>query len=149
VVYTRRGDPTSKIAESIYFNPCTKGTIDITINPAGPPDMVNIILNVQARCTNRKVVANVGAWMYLYKLNAGWWDWKIIYVNRGVANFQLENGATYFVATYYNGNYFATTGTFNKNNITFPAQNGLTGTATYNGATNTITAYLTFAINCR
>lgn len=149
VVYTRRGDPSSKIAESVYFNPCTKGTVDITINAPGQPEKVNVNLFVQAKCTNKKIAANVGTWMYLYKLNAAWWDWKIIYINRGQATFQLENGATYFVATYYNGGYYTTTGTFDKNNITFPQQNGLTGTATYNGTTNTITAYLTFALNCR
>jgi len=149
VVYTRRGDPTSKIAETAFFNPCTKGTIDVTITPPGPPELINVKLNVQGKCTNKKVVANVGAWVYLYKLNAAWWDWKIIYVNRGQAAFQLENGATYFVATYYGGGFYTTTGTFNKNDMNFPQHNGLGGTATYNAANNTVTAYLTFALNCR
>lgn len=148
VVYTRRGDPTSKIAETAFFNPCTKGTVDIAINPPGPPEMINIKLYIQGKCTNRKVVANVGAWVYFYKLNAPWWDWKMVYVNRGQANFQLENGATYFIATYYGG-YYTTTATFNKTTLDFPTQNGLGGTATYDAATNTITGYLTFAINCR
>lgn len=149
VVYTRRGDPTSKIAETPFFNPCTKGTVDITINPPGPPQQVNVQLNVQGKCTNKQVVANVGAWVFLYKLNAGWWDWKIIYVNKGQAFFQVEQGATYFVATYYGGGFYTTTGTFNTNDMNFPAENELQGTATYNAGTNTVTAYLTFNLNCR
>jgi len=149
VVYTRRGDPTSKIAETEFFNPCSKRTVDVTINVPGQPERVNVNLFIQAKCTNKKIVANVGTWVYLYKLNAYWWNWQVIYISRGQATFQLENGATYFVTTYYNGGYFATTGIFNKNNITFPQQNGLTGTATYNAGTNTINAYLTFLINCR
>jgi hypothetical protein len=149
VVYTRRGDPTSKIAETAFFNPCTAGSVTITINPPAPPQLINVKLFVQGKCTNKKVVANVGAWVFLYKVNAPWWDWKIIYVNRGQANFWLENGATYFVATYYAGGFYTTTGTFNKNDMNFPQENGLGGTATYDANTNTVTAYLTFALNCR
>ncbi|HVX50074.1 MAG TPA: hypothetical protein VHB48_07945 [Chitinophagaceae bacterium] len=148
VCYTRRGDPSSKIAETAFFNPCTVGSVTITINPPAPPQLINVKLFVQGKCTNKKVVANVGAWVFLYKLNAPWWNWQIVYVNRGQAAFQLEDGATYFVATYYGGAYYATTGTFNKNNMNFPAQNGLTGTATYNAGTNTVNAYLTFNLNC-
>ncbi|HWB23948.1 MAG TPA: hypothetical protein VG738_00645 [Chitinophagaceae bacterium] len=148
VCYTRRGDPTSKIAETAFFNPCTAGAVTITINPPAPPQMINVKLFVQGKCTNKKVVANVGAWVFLYKLNAPWWQWQIVYINRGQAAFQLENGATYFVATYYGGGYYTTTGTFNKNDTNFPQENGLGGTATYNAATNTVTAFLTFNLNC-
>ncbi len=148
VVYTRRGDPSSKIAETAFFNPCSQGVIDITINPPTPPKQINVHLFVQGKCTNKQIAANVGAWVLIYKLNANWWDWQLVYVNRGQANFQLEQGATYFVSTVYNGNFYTTTGIFNTNDMNFPAENGLGGTATYDATTNTVTAYLTFAIHC-
>jgi hypothetical protein len=148
VVYTRRGDPTSKIAETALFNPCTQGTIDITINPPAPPQLVNVHLNVEGKCTNRNIVTEVSTWVYLYKLNGAWWDWIIIPVIKGQADLQLEQGATYFVVTYY-GAWYVTQGVFDKNNTNFPAQNGLEGTATYNATTNTVTANLTFPLTCQ
>jgi len=148
IVYTRRGDPTSKIAETALFAPCTQGTIDITINPPAPPQLVNVHLNVHGTCTNKNVIVNVTTWVYLYKLNAAWWDWIIVPVVNGQADLQLEQGAKYFVVTYYGG-WYVTEGTFDKNNTNFPAQNGLQGTATYNAATNQVTADLGFNLTCQ
>ncbi len=149
VVYTRRGDPTSKIAETAFFNPCTQGSIDITIAPPAPPQMIKVHLNVTGKCMNKKVIANVSTWILLHKNNDPWWNWRVIYVRAGQADFELEQGASYFVETYYSGGYYVTSGVFDKNDMNFPAEHGLMGTATYNPATNTVTANLTFELNCR
>jgi len=148
VVYTRRGDPTSLIAQTDLFNPCTQGNIVINIVPPAPPKLINVQLYVQGKCTNKNVIANVGAWVFIHKLNDPWYNWKYVFVHKGQASFQLEQGATYYIETYYAGGYYTTQGVFDPNDTNFPTQNGLGGTATYNAATNTVTANISFTLNC-
>jgi len=149
VVYTRRGDPSSIIAQTALFNPCTQGAITITIAPPGPPQLINVHLNVTGKCTNKRVIANVSAWVFIHKNSDPWWNWNIIYVRRGQADFKLEQGVSYSVETYYGGGYYVTSGVFDKNDMNFPTEHGLFGNATYNAATNTVTANLSFNLNCR
>jgi hypothetical protein len=149
VVYTRRGDPTSLIAETPFFNPCTQGNITITINPPAPPKLINVQLYVQGKCTNKRVIANVGAWVFIHKLNDPWYNWQYVFVSHGHAYFQLQQGVTYYVETYYGGGYYTTQGVFEVNDTNFPEEHGLGGTAVYNATTNILTTNLTFSLICQ
>jgi hypothetical protein len=60
----------------------------------------------------------------------------------------LENNKTYLLYTYYNGKYYSVNIPLSKTNFTMPNVSGLSGTATFNPSTNTITVNGIFEIDC-
>jgi hypothetical protein len=143
-------------------------TVDVNYTTPPPPDYVNITMDITAYCTNKQVVALPSGWFYIY--DATTYQYYEIYVYNGtIYNYayngtsyvysassntgktngvaKLINGHTYYFSTYIYGVTY-TTGSFvlNKNNVTIPKANGLSGTATYNAATNSIKIAASFTI---
>jgi hypothetical protein len=137
-----------KICETPLFNPCSGGNIVVNIPTGGKPDIVKIKISMKGKCNKKNVTTNLTGWAILYN-QANWYDYTSFYIKNGTATLQLPNGGTYTFQTVYGGKIYSTTITLNKTNFTFPAGNGITGTATFDAATNTLTLKGTIQIpNC-
>ncbi|HWB24524.1 MAG TPA: hypothetical protein VG738_03545 [Chitinophagaceae bacterium] len=153
IVITNNG--TGKIVtESVLFTPCSQGVIEVTIGVPPMPDIVNVNLNVQGKCTDLNAAFNINGWFYFYFAAAGPLDDQkvLVYVNNGKANLKLVNGTTYIIQTCYDFQNYVGDGQFNKNNFIFnPVNNGrynLTGTGTFDNDTNTLNVNFNVATNC-
>jgi hypothetical protein len=146
VVYSRKGDPTSKVGETELFAACGKGSIDITIKPPVAVDYVGAAINCVAKCTSKQIVANPTTWMYLKDVTAG--STNFVYMINGVVNTKLIVGHTYSMSTTYSSKTF-TSGEFKAQKADFPINSttGLSGTATYGASNNTLIVNGLFTIN--
>ena len=107
-------------------------------------------------------------WFYLYDEGAAALrqePWTYVYISNGAIKYaygagisgsggrytiKLFNGNRYYMYAY--NNYFwyqSSIFTMAPANFTFPSINGITGTAIYNGPSNTLNINAAFSINCR
>ncbi len=138
----------SIVGETPLFNPCTKGSIDVVVTGPPTPDYVNVNVTVQGICKNKQVNANIGAWFYLYIPNNNFWFQGFYTQPGGSTNLRLENNKTYVLFTYYDGKYYSVNIPLSKTNFIMPSVSGLSGTASYNPNTNTLTVNGVFEVNC-
>lgn len=147
VVYAKAGDPTSKVAESELFSPCSKGSVDLNVPVPATVDYINADINVTGKCTSKQLVARPTTWMYLKDVTAG--TTTPVYATNGHIVTKMISGHTYSMSTSYNGKTSAS-GEFKVDkttNISIGATNGLSGTAVYDLKTNTLMIDATFTVS--
>ncbi|SFH34871.1 hypothetical protein [Pedobacter insulae] len=124
------------IAESQeYANLCGQSTT-LTIPEGTPPDIVDVSLNIQVKCSSKKIATGLNAFVYVSKANGNWYDYTYLYLQNGKATAKFENGTTYFIEAYMAGRWYTTQVKFDKNNFVLPAGKDITGKAVYDAATN-------------
>jgi hypothetical protein len=133
------------VGESSLFNPCTKGSIDVSVIGT-PPDYVNIDVSIVATCNNKPVDANFSNWFYLFQSSNYETAFYSGVVNK--AKFTIENSKTYELQTYYKGKYYSVSIPLSKTNFVVPSVNGLKCTATYDASTNTLKIVGVIAVTC-
>jgi hypothetical protein len=127
-----------KICETPLFNPCNSPLVNVNIPAQATPDIVTIKINMKGKCANKNVTANLTTWAILFN-GASWYDYTIVRITNGKATVRLPNGGNYTFMAIYGGVAYTSTFTLNKTDFTFPAAAGITGNATFDAATNTLT----------
>lgn len=156
------------LAQTGLFNPCTQGSIDISFGAPVVPEIININVDISGKCANKNAKILPTGWFYIYDQTnamAGKYGWTFIYlVNgriiysygskvtlvNGAINLQMWNGHQYILYSWI-GNKWYSSGVFtmSKNNFTLPAGTGITGSAVYVAATNSLNITGTFTPNCK
>ncbi|RXK80768.1 hypothetical protein [Filimonas effusa] len=142
-----------KLAESAAFNPCSTGELTVTVPSSVTfPKLTTVDLKINARCSNKNIVANVtnAASLYLWNGTA-YTYYKTVYVYNGVAKFNLLNDQRYRIDTYYGSKSYSAVMDFKSANFNFTGATtnaSLTGVATYNSGTNIYRATADIAVNC-
>lgn len=156
------------LAQTHQFNPCTQGSVDLTFGQPKTPALINVNFNVTGRCSNKNINLMPSGWFYLYDEGAAALrqePWTYVYISNGAIKYafgagisgsagrytiKLFNGNRYYMYAY--NNYFwyqSSIFTMAPANFTFPSINGITGTAIYDGPSNTLNINAAFSINCR
>ncbi len=149
VVYSRNGSTLTKLGETATFSPCGQGSIDVTLNTQPAVDYIKTTIHMTAKCSNQQVVAYPSTWLTLRDATTG--ENTNVYMSDGVATANLVNGHSYGITTTYsNRTYNSASFKLDKaSGIAVPAVNGLSGTANYDAAANTIVVDATFVMsNC-
>jgi hypothetical protein len=131
-------DPNNIIAQTALFNPCSQGSIIVTI-PQAPPTspILNVDVNTLVYCQKRKNnVLYTGYFSVREKTAAANTAQNYYMVNGALSFANLKEGVTYVISTVYEGKTYNTEFAVTKNSTTLPNISGLTGTATYVPATN-------------
>lgn len=131
-------DPNNIIAQTSLFNPCSQGSIIVTI-PQAPPTspILNVDVNTLVYCQKRKNnVLYTGYFSVREKTAAASTAQNYYMVNGALSIANLKEGVTYVISTVYEGKTYNTEFAVTKNSTTLPNISGLTGTATYVPATN-------------
>jgi hypothetical protein len=149
VIYSRPGDPTSKVAETDLFSACSKGSVSLSFPTPVLPDVIKSHVSLVARCLSKQVVANPTTWLTLKDVTD---PTAIIttYVHMidGAADIKLVDGHSYTMGASYNSKNFIS-GSFKidkTSTIKIPSLTGLSGTAVYNANTKTIAVNTTFTL---
>ena len=140
-----------KVTESTIFNPCSGQGMTIALNPA-PKDIVLVNVNIAGRCASKNYEVRPYVPIYVYTVNAnGQKQYSFYtYINAGIGSFYLENNVKYHVETYFDGKVNSAEFVFNKNAIDIPTKSGLSGTFTYNQASNSSNLKAIYSIpNCK
>lgn len=149
VIYSRRGDPTSKISESALFNPCSTSSIPVSMTAPLIPDLIKSHINLVAKCTSKQIVAYPTAWLVLKDVTD---PTAVITANvhmvNGIVDVKLISGHTYTLGTVYNGRSFSS-GSFKvdrTSNPQIPSSTGLSGTAVYDAPSQTLNINTLFTL---
>jgi hypothetical protein len=121
------------------FNPCTKGSIDITVpSPPTAPEYMNIAVSFKGICSKRKVYANISAWVNVDEIST---NTKLSFYadTKYKLTFTLLNNKTYKLKVVYGNKTYTANIPLNKSSFSFPNISGLNGSASYNSSTNTLT----------
>jgi hypothetical protein len=156
------------LAQTGLFNPCSQGSVDLNFGPPSSPAQINVNLNIVGYCSNRGANIMPSGWFYLYDAGAariGQNAWTYCYVQRGIIQYAFGTGITGSRGNYsiklFSGNryymyaynsyiwYQSPEFEMAPRNFTFPAINGITGSAIYNSATNSLNISAKFSIRCR
>jgi len=156
------------LAETILFNPCSQGSIDLTWGAPAPPSFINVTLDIKGHCSNKNVNLLPSGWFFLYdfgaaKINQNPWTYVWVYNgtilyafgngitgSNGHYSIRLLNGDQYYMYAFNSYEWYESPMfTMAPRNFTFPSVAGINGTAIYNGATNTLAITATFSVHCR
>ena len=156
------------LAQTGLFNPCTQGSVDLFWGAPAAPDFINVTLNISGHCSNKNVNVLASGWFFIYDVTAaqaGRCAWTYVYVRNGVILYafgtpisgshgtytiRLVNGHQYYFYTFNSSEWYeSSVFTMAPRNFTLPNISGLTGTATYNAATNTENITATYSVHCR
>jgi hypothetical protein len=149
VIYSRPGDPTSKVAETDLFSPCSKGSVSLSFPTPVLPDIIQSHISLVARCSSKQVVANPTTWLTLKDVT----DptaivTTYVHMTNGAADIKLVNGHSYTLGANYDSKSFIS-GSFKidkTSTIKIPSLTGLSGTAVYDATTKTIAVNTTFTL---
>jgi hypothetical protein len=133
------------VAESDVFNPCTKGSINLSVIGT-PPDYVKLDISIMASCSNKPVDATLSNWFYLFKATK--YETAFYSGTSNNAKFTVENGKTYVLQTYYKDKYYSVSIPLSKTNFVIPNIDGLKCTATYDASTNTLKIVGVISVAC-
>lgn len=155
------------LAQTGLFNPCTQGAVDLFFDANPAPQFINVALNIKGHCTNKNVNVLPSGWFFLYDVTAaqaGKCGWTYIYIRNGVILYafgtqitgsngsyqiQMIDGHQYYFYTFNSSEWYeSSVFTMQPKNFVLPNVSGLTGTATYNSATNTETISATYSVHC-
>jgi hypothetical protein len=147
VVYARNGNQLTKIGETATFSACAKGSVEVNLFTQPTVDYVKTTVNIVAKCTTKQVVAYPSAWLALKDDNTG--ELTNIYMTDGVATTNLVNGHGYSITTNYaNRSYTSAVFQLNKGaGVAIPEVKGLSGTANFDAASNSIIVNANFLLN--
>ncbi|UEG53346.1 hypothetical protein LLH06_20635 [Mucilaginibacter daejeonensis] len=147
IAYSRDGNALTKIGETMTFDPCSAGSVTITLANRSVGEYVKTNVKVTAKCTNKQVIAYPSAWITLKNTTTG--ENTNLYMSDGIATANLANGSSYAISTNYAGRSY-TSEAFKLDKaagVTIPSMKGLTGTTSYDAASNTITVDATFTLS--
>ncbi|MDQ1086491.1 hypothetical protein [Siphonobacter sp. SORGH_AS_1065] len=139
------------IGQTTVSNPCSSGTVTLTVTPPAPPEFVNVKLNFTATNTKSKYSYRPSGWIYFFRMGGSyWWEpgsYSYLYSYYGSGSTRVIKNGTYFVYAYFNRKWEYTLIKFDPSSLpqTINEQT-LKGKASYNSATNTIDIALTAAI---
>jgi len=155
------------LAQTILFNPCTQGSIDLSWGAPAVPQFININLNISGHCSNKNVNVLPSGWMLLYDATAAQnhqCAWTYVFVKNGVIlyafgtpvtgsnnNFSIRLilGHQFFLYTYNSGEWYASPEfTLVNHNFTFPAINGLSGSCVYDAGSNSLNITAVYSVHC-
>ena len=155
------------LAQTGLFDPCGQGSVDLDFGEPAPPSFVNVSLAIKGHCSNKNVDLLPSGWFFLYddgsaKINQD--PWTYVYVNNGniqyafgtsithtngTYNISLRNGDEYYMYAFNSFEWYESPlFTMAPRNFKFPSVSGITGSAIYNSATNTINISATFSVHC-
>lgn len=136
--YGSARNPNDILVQTALFNPCSQGSVTITI-PQAPPTspVLNVDVNTLVYCQKRKNNVLYTGYFSVREKSAPTNTIQNYYMVNGALSFaNLKEGVTYVISTVYEGKTYNTEFAVTKNNTTLPNISGLTGTATYIPATN-------------
>lgn len=155
------------LAETGLFNPCSQGSIDLTFGAPAPPSFINVSFNISGHCSNKNVNLLPSGWFFIYDAGAakiGQNPWTYVYVTRGVIlyafgtqvtgnaghySIKLLSGNQYFIYAFNSYEWYESPlFTMEPRNFTFPSIAGISGSAVYTSATNTLNITATFSLHC-
>jgi len=155
------------LAQTGLFDPCGQGSVDLDFGEPAPPSFVNVSLAIKGHCSNKNVDLLPSGWFFLYddgsaKINQD--PWTYVYVNNGniqyafgtsithtngTYNISLRNGDEYYMYAFNSFEWYESPlFTMAPRNFKFPSVSGITGSAIYNSAINTINISATFSVHC-
>ena len=115
------------------------------------PQTENIAINIQGVCNGKQLTLLPSATFALYLKNGanGYSFSNYFTIVNGIGNTALNVGATYYMATSYNGTYYKTADfTVTAGVIAIPAINGFNVSTTFDAPSNTLNLTGTIPINC-
>ena len=155
------------LAQTGLFNPCTQGAIDLFFGAPAAPDFINVTLNISGHCSNKNINVLPSGWFFIYDVTAAQsrqCAWTYVYVRNGIIlyafgtpvtgshgtySIKLINGHQYYFYTFNSSEWYeSSVFTMAPKNFTLPNISGLSGTATYNAATNTENISATYSVHC-
>ncbi|PJJ80428.1 hypothetical protein [Mucilaginibacter auburnensis] len=151
------------LAQTEIFNPCTKGSVNLTFQGPPPPDFINVKINVTAKCSNKSVEIKPSGWFELYDYVTGIWtclylqNGNIIYnsgapvsQSNGQYAIKLVAGRQYYMSTYSTGSYYSSSNfTLSKSDFTTQAGGGIALVGKYTAADNSLTLSGNYNGNCK
>jgi hypothetical protein len=155
------------LAQTELFNPCSKGSVDLSFGSPATPSLINVTLNMQGYCSNKNINLLPSGWFFLYDVGAARLNqnaWTYAYVNRGVIQYafgagitgsngrysiRLFNGDQYYMYAYNSYVWYQTSVfTMAPRNFTLPSASGINGSAIYDAGSNTLNITAKFSVRC-
>lgn len=163
VVY-QRNSPQEIIIGQATFDACTASVpLDITVS--SPLNLVTINIDVTAVCKNKGLNLKPNVWYQLF--NDEDWVYFNSVLQNGKASFQVKDGRNWGVTVFYDGKYYFGNAYFSRDGskitgdgtggvstgdglLSFNFGGNISGTASYNEATDTITYTAEYILsNCK
>lgn len=149
MVYARRNG--QLLGSTSVFDACASSTVPITLNVPSPPTYIDVDIDFTAKCSNKKLNIKPSTWLYLFSLSNGgiYGGYVYAYSRSGLATVRVIEGQTYEFYTYYNGAVYTGRVTMNKTSSVITTSTGkpITGSTSYNPATNRVKLLATYAAN--
>lgn len=146
VVYSNTLNGLTKLGETSFFGACGAGTVNVTLPGLTVVDYVKTDIKILAKCSNQQVVAHPSTWLTLKDNTTG--ESISVYMNDGETSANLVNGHSYSISTTFAGkSYNSASFKLDKaSGVSIPAVDGLSGTASYDSASDTITVDAKFVL---
>ena len=146
VVYSNTSNGLTKLGETSFFGACGQGSVNVTLSGLTVVDYVKTNVKISAKCTNQQVVAQPSTWLTLKDNTTG--ESISVYMTDGVSTANLINGHSYSISTTFAGeSYNSAAFKLDKSSgVNIPAVDGLSGTASYDAASDTITVDAKFVL---
>jgi hypothetical protein len=141
-----------QLAESEVFNPCPTSQASVTIPAAAFPPVSPVTMHLNARCSNKDIVANVSANANVYILEgSNYVYFTSVYVMNSVSEFIIYNNRTYKVEAYYGSKMYSAAIEFKSADFNFAGTvpgASLKGKAVYDKTGNSYMVTSDIAITC-
>jgi hypothetical protein len=140
-------DPNNIIAQTALFNPCSQGSITVTIPQTAPTfPTLAVDVNTLVYCQKKKNNVLYTGYFSVKEKTAPANTAQNVYMVDGAFSFtSLKEGVIYEISTVYEGKKYNTEFTVDKNNSILPVISGLYGNANYIPATNKLKIDLRFS----
>lgn len=149
MVYSRRNN--QLLGSTSVFDACSTSSMPITLNVPNPPTYIDVDIDFTAKCSNKKLNIKPSTWLYLFSLSNGgiYGGYVYAYSRSGLATVRVIEGQTYEFYTYYNGTVYTGRVTMNKTSSVITTSTGkpITGSTSYNPATNRVKLLATYTAN--
>ena len=155
------------LAQTGLFNPCGQGAIDITWGGTPGPQFLNVNLNITGHCSNKNVNLLPSGWFFIYDITASQHNknpWTYVYVRNGIIEYAFGSPVTgsngvysikmveddqYYIYAFNSSEWYESpVFTLQSQAFNFPAVAGLSGSATFNQATNTLNLKCVYSVHC-
>ncbi len=140
--FTKAGWFRRKVVGSAIIDPCSGSTVVSINDTPPPPPSITLNVDVTAKCSNKNIDIKPSAWVLFDDILSGYDHVQEVYLDKGKLSLQIVEDYDYYMDVYNAGHSYTGRFKFSKTGSTvvpYGGGSGLTGTVTYDAASNTAT----------